>query len=89
MLFFKKLFKTTGLIIFVIVFIFFSTLEAKNLNKYDKAKNIADYFSGILLLNQSKYSESYKYLKKLDGLETNHSNYRSKYLYALISMICL
>ena len=85
MLFFKKLYKTTGLIIFVIIFIFFSTLEAKNLNKYDKAKNIADYFSGILLLNQSKYSESYKYLKKLDGLETSHSNYRSKYLYALIS----
>ena len=81
----EKLAKITGHIIFVIVFIFFSTLEAKNLNKYDKAKNIADYFSGILLLNQSKYSESYKYLKKLDGLETNHSNYRSKYLYALIS----
>ena len=85
MLIFKKLFKTIGLIIFVIVFIFFSTLEAKNLNKYDKSKNIADYFSGILLLNQSKYSESYKYLKKLDGLETSHSSYRSKYLYALIS----
>ena len=85
MLLLKKLFKITGLIIFVIVFIFFSTLEAKNLNKYVKSKNIADYFSGILLLNQSKYNESYKYLKKLDGLETSHSTYRSKYLYALIS----
>ena len=65
----EKLIKITGHITFVIIFIFFSTLEAKNLDKYATADNIANYFSGILLLNQSKYTDSYQYFKKLDGLE--------------------
>ena len=51
----KKLIKITVHIVFVIIFIFFSTLEAKNLEKFNKAENIADYFSGILLLNQQIY----------------------------------
>ncbi len=81
----KKLIKITGHIVFVITFIFFSTLEARNLDKYNKAENIADYFSGILLLNDSKYSASYKYLKRLDGLEKNHPNYSIKYIYSLVN----
>ncbi len=81
----KKLFKITIHILFVTVFIFFSTLEAKNSDKFDKAENIADYFSGILLLNQSKYNESFKYLKNLDGLEKSHTTYSSKYLFSLIN----
>ena len=85
MIILKQFYKITGHFIFVIVFIFFSTLEAKNLDKFNKADNIADYFSGILLLNQSKYEESYKYLKKLDGLEKNHITYSSKYLFSLIN----
>ena len=85
MLISKKLIKITGHILFVITFIFFSTLEAKNLKKYDKAENISDYFSGILLLNQSKYKESLNYLKKLNGLEESHLNYSEKYLYSLIN----
>ena len=64
---------------------FFSTSQAKNLDKFNKANNISDYFSGILLLNQSKYNESYKYLKRLDGLEINHLTFSSKYLYSLIN----
>ena len=82
MLIFIKLLKTTLHITFVIVFIFFSTLEAKN---FDKAENISDYFSGILLLSQNKYSESNTYLKKLDGLENIHKDYSSKYLYSLVN----
>ena len=81
----EKLIKITGHITFVIIFIFFSTLEAKNLDKYSKAENIADYFSGILLLNQSKYTDSYQYFKKLDGLEDSHPNYSRKYIYSLIN----
>ena len=82
---FKLFTKTTGPIFFVIILIFFSTLQAKNLDKFNNADHIADYFSGILLLNQSKYSESYKYLKKLNGLESSHLNYSSKYLYSLVN----
>ena len=81
----KIFIKTTVHISFVIILIFFSTLEAKNFDKFSRADNISDYFSGILLLNQSKYGESFKYLKKLEGLEKSHSVYSSKYLYSLIN----
>ena len=82
---FKLRLKITSLIIIVTVFVTFSTLNAKNFDKYYKAGNVADYFSGILLLNKSQYDDSYKYLKKLDGLEKNHSNFSSIYLYTLIN----
>ena len=81
----KKLFKITTNLLFVINFIFFSTLNAKNIDKYNEAKFISDYFSGILLLNSSKYEESHKFLKKLNGLENSHLNYSSKYLSSLIN----
>ena len=71
-------------ILFVIIF--FSTLHAKKPDKFDSGQNIADYFSGLLLLYNDEYKESYKFLKKLDGLETNHRNYSSKYLFSLINL---
>ena len=80
-----KLQKITTLFLFVILLINFSTIEGKTLEKYSKGENIANYFSGILLLNNSKYSRSYKYLKKLDGLEESHPFYASKYLYSLVN----
>ena len=40
------------------VIIFFLTLQAKNIDKFNKAGNcISDYFSGILLLNDNQYNE--------------------------------
>ena len=70
--------------IFVVIS-FLSTLNAKNSDKFDKGRNVSDYFSGILLLNDNKYNESYKFLKKLDGLEESHKNYSSQYLFSLIN----
>ena len=81
----KIVFRITIKIFFVINFIFFSTLNAKNNDKYNKAKFVSDYFSGILLLNSSQYEESHKLLKKLDGLENSHLNYSTKYLSSLIN----
>ena len=81
----KLIIKITGQILFVINFIFFSTLQAKNLDKHYNANSISNYFSGILLLNQSKYNDSYKHLKRLEGLEKSHVNYSSKYLYTLVN----
>ena len=85
MYFFKKLLENTGHIIFVIFLIFFSTLHAKNVERFNKADSISDYFSGTVLLNQSDYKNSYGFLKNLDGLEASHSVYSTKYLYALIN----
>ena len=68
------------------VIIFFSTLQAKNLDKFNDGDNISDYFSAILLLNDNQYDESYKFLKKLSGLEKSHANQSSRYLYSLVNL---
>ena len=81
---FKFSLKLTAQILLVIIF--FSNLQAKNLNDFNKGDNISDYFSGILLLNDNQYSESYKFLKKLNGLEESHLNYSSRYLYSLVNL---
>ena len=82
----KKLnlaYKIIGQILFVIIFL--STSSAKSLDKFDKAKRMSDYFSGILLLNENQYDESLKYLKRLNGLEISHPNYSVKFLYSLVN----
>jgi tetratricopeptide (TPR) repeat protein len=81
---FKFSVKSIAQILFVIIF--FSTLQAKNLDKFNEGSYISDYFSGILLLNDNQYTESYSFLKKLDGLEASHLNYSSKYLYSLVNL---
>jgi tetratricopeptide (TPR) repeat protein len=80
---FKLSFKIIGQVIFVIIF--FSTSEAKNLDKFNEAGRLSDYFSGILLLNNNQFDESFKFLKKLNGLEESHINYSTKYLYSLVN----
>ena len=80
---FKLKFKIIGQIFLVIIFL--STSSAKSLDKFDKSDRISNYFSGILLLNNNQYEESFKYLKKLNGLENTHINYSIKYLYSLIN----
>mgnify|MGYP001249199116 FL=1 len=81
----KQFLKFTVHILFVIIFIFFSTSQAKNLDKFEKSNNISNYFFGILLLNENQYEKSYEFLKKLEGLENTHFIYSSKYLYSLIN----
>ena len=81
---FKFTTKLIAQILFVIIF--FSTLDAKNLDKFDEESHISDYFSGILLLNDNQYNESYKFLKKLEGLEESHDHYSSKYLFSLVNL---
>ena len=75
--------KIIGQILFVIIF--FSTLEAKNLDKFNNADRLSNYFSGLLLLNDNQYNKSFKFLKRLNGLEEIHINYSIKYLYSLVN----
>ena len=82
---FYQLLNIIGRTLFVIILIFFSTSQAKNLDKFEKSSNISNYFSGILLFNENQYEKSYEFLKKLEGLENTHLIYSSKYLYSLIN----
>ena len=79
---FKLIIKIIGQISFVIIFL--STSPVKSLDKFNEADQVSDYFSGILLLNDNQYDNSFKYLKKLNGLESSHTNYSIKFLYSLI-----
>ena len=75
--------KSIGLALFVITFLF--TSHAKSLDKFDRANRVSDYFAGILSFNENEYDESYKFFRKLDGLETSHPEYSAKYLYSLVN----
>ena len=75
--------KSIGLALFVITFLF--TSHAKSLDKFDRADRVSDYFAGILSLNENEYDDSYKFFRKLDGLESSHPDYSAKYLYSLVN----
>ena len=82
-----KLFKSIYKIIlhFLFVIIFLSTTSANSLDKFNKADRISNYFSGILLLNNNQYDDSFNSFKKLNGLEISHENYSKKFLYSLVN----
>ena len=80
---FKFMCKIIGQIFFVIIFL--STSSAKSLDKLNKSDSVSNYFSGILLLNDDQYEDSFRYLKRLNGLERIHISYSIKYLYSLVN----
>jgi tetratricopeptide (TPR) repeat protein len=82
---FIKLYTKIILQIFFFISIF-SILNAKNLDKFNKAEKISNYFSGILSFDDNDYVRSYRYLNKLDGLEKNHRPYSKLYQYSLINL---
>ena len=79
----KYKYKFIVLIFFVITF--FSTSPVKSLDKFNNGESLSNYFSGILLLNDNRYEDSLRYLKKLSDLEIKHFNYSTKYLYSLVN----
>ena len=74
---------------FIFQIIFFtailSQVQSKNLEKYS-LKNVSNYFSGSISLYDNEYMDSYKFLKKLNGLETKHYKYAQLYQYSLINL---
>ena len=55
------------------------------MDKFDKGDSISDYFYGLLSFNENQYEESFKFLRKLDGLEISHADYSVKYLYSRLN----
>ena len=80
---FKIKHKIIGLVLFVIIFLF--TSPVKSLDKFNKAEQVSDYFSGIVSFNDNEYNDSFKFLKRLNGLEVSHPDYSVKYLYSLVN----
>jgi tetratricopeptide (TPR) repeat protein len=75
------------IIIYVLLFLSsFNILKAKNIDKYYHAKDITNYFSGILAVNDNQYQKSYDYLKSLNNLENSHYSYSQYYHYSLVAL---
>ena len=55
------------------------------MDKFNRAEDVSNYFSGILLLNDNQYEDSFKHLMRLSGLENSHVSYSVKYLYSLVN----
>jgi len=74
------------IIIFCLCLNFFNILNAKNIDNFSNAKDIANYFSGILAINDSKYQKSHSYFKSLNNLEDSYYRYSEYYQYSLIAL---
>ena len=75
--------------IIIYFFLFLNTsniILAKNSEKFSEAKNISNYFSGILSINDNQYEKSYSYLKPLNNFEDDHYNYAQYYQYSLVAL---
>ena len=70
----------------LIVITYFSTLNAKSMDNFNKGNQISNYFLGTILLNDNLYKDSYNYLKKLNDLEKTHNTYSEKYLFSLVNL---
>ena len=68
------------------IIIISNEVYGKNLEKYYEGDKISSYFSGMLSLSENDYSNSYKFLKQLNGLEEHHYKYSSYYQRSLINL---
>jgi len=44
-------------------------------------KNISNYFSGIVSINQNYYNEAFKHLKKVKSLKNKHSRFNIEFTF--------
>ena len=74
-------------IIFCLLFLnIFFPLSSKNIDKFSNSKDLSNYFSGIIAINDNQYQTSYNYFKKLNNLEESHYSYSQYYLYSLVTL---
>ena len=75
------------LIICVLLFLnTFNVLVAKSIDEFYDVKDVTNYFSGILAVNDNQYQKSYDYLKSLNNLEDSHYAYSRYFHYSLVAL---
>ena len=83
----KNLKASFKLIVFFLLFLnIFTFLPAKNIDKFSNSKDLSNYFSGIIAINDNQYQTSYRYFKSLNNLEESHYSYSQYYLYSLVTL---
>jgi tetratricopeptide (TPR) repeat protein len=71
---------------FLIFFNISNIILAKNSDKFSKAEDISNYFSGILSTYDNQYKKSYTHFKSLNNLEDYHYTYSQYYQYSLVAL---
>ena len=83
----KSFIKNSYLILIITTILltnFFSFSHAKSIDlKYSK-KNIFNYFSGTVSLNQNNPIKSFNYFNKIQNLKRIHSNYNNQFIRSLV-----
>ena len=75
------------LIICLFIFLNISNIVlTKNSGKFSNAKDISNYFSGILSTHDKQFKKSYTHFKSLNNLEDRHYTFSKYYQYSLISL---
>ena len=83
----KKLRFHLKLVIFFFISLnFCNFLFAKSIEKFSDSKDISNYFSGIIAINDNQFQASYDYFKSLNNLEESHYSYSYYYLYSQITL---
>jgi len=73
----------------IYLFLFLSTssnILAKSLDKFSNSRDVKNYFSGVLSINDNQYEKSYTYLRSLNNLEDSHYAYSQYYQYSLVAL---
>ena len=64
----------------------FNSSYAKILEFNHDAKNISNYFSGLISFDNFDYHGSQTFFKKLDNFENKNTRYSSKFLQSLVNL---
>jgi tetratricopeptide (TPR) repeat protein len=83
----KNLKSQFKLIIYLFILLSTSNITiAKNSDKFSNSKDVSNYLSGVLSINDNQYQKSYTYLKSLNNLEDSHYIYSQYYQYSLVAL---
>ena len=83
----KKNFFVFKILLYTFIFLgIFNSSYGKILEFNQDAKNISNYFSGLISFNDSDYVVSEKFLRKLSNFEDGNKNYPRKYIQSLINL---
>ena len=64
----------------------FNSAQSKVSEFNYNAKNISNYFSGLIYFDDLNYTQSEKVFKKLNNFEEKSTKYSSKFLHSLINL---
>ncbi len=76
--------KIYSILILLSILLMQSIAFSKDSNISYTKKNISNYFSGVISLNQNYYNEAFKHFKKVKSLENKHLNFNFDFIRTLV-----